>query len=727
MNLARQSVQRPVLTTMVALIVVILGVISLQRLPIDLMPDISYPSLSVFVSYTNADPKVVEQLITKPIEEAMAAVPGIEEINSTSSEGQSSVRLAFAWGTDLEAAASDVRDRLDRVMGRLPDGVERPRMFRFDASSFPIMALGIVSDIDQVELRAIVEDQVSYRLERVPGVASAEVWGGLGRQVQINLVPERLEALDIPVDQILARVKAANVQAPVGTLYEGRAQRTLRTSGLLASLPQIEETTVAVRQGVPVRLGQVAEISDSFARPTRIARINGRPGIRLAVSKQSGKNTVEVAKAVRQEIERLRRDLPQLEISIINDSSTFISSSIGNVGNAAVYGGLIALLVLLFFLRSVPSTLIIATSIPLSIIATFALMYFSGFTLNIMSLGGLALGVGMLVDNSIVMLENIYRLRETGEGATEAAIKGSAEVGVAVVASTLTTLVVFLPLVLVRGISGVMYKQLAVVVSFALACSLVSALTLVPMMSAKILKPRTADPQGNGRGRLAHLTGGLLARLDRVYNSSLAAVLRRPALTLGIVGLMLAGSVLLATRIGFELMPRTDEGSVQGRRFDGSGNAAGDHRRRDEEHRGDRAPGGARGADDALERRRRRPRLRQRFGPDQPEPQAAARALALRRADRGGPAAHAVGHPRHHAARAHRAGLLHAGHEHRRHRACPDRDPGLRPRRGPGPGRRGSRRWPRRCRASPTLSSAARAAPPRTGSRSTGCAPRSSA
>ncbi len=563
MNLARHSVRRPVLTTMVALIVVILGAISLQRLPIDLMPDISYPSLSVFVSYTNADPKVVEQLITKPIEEAMAAVPGIEEINSTSSAGQSSVRLAFAWGTDLEAAASDVRDRLDRVIGRLPDGVERPRLAKFDASSFPIMALGIVSDIDQVELRTIVEDEISYRLERVPGVASAEVWGGSGRQVQVNLVPERLQALDIPVDQILARVKAANIQAPVGTLYEGRTQRTLRTSGLLDSLAGVEEIAVAVRQGVAVRLGQIAEVKDASERPTRIARINGKPGIRIAVSKQSGKNTVEVAKAVRREVERLSRDLPYLEISIINDSSTYISNSIGNVGNAAVYGGLIALLVLLFFLRSLPSTLIIATSIPLSVIATFALMYFSGFTLNIMSLGGLALGVGMLVDNSIVMLENIYRLRETGKDGIEAAIDGSAEVGVAVVASTLTTLVVFLPLVLVRGISGVMYKQLALVVSFALACSLVSALTLVPMMSARILKPSAADPGGNGRLRLAHLTGSVLVGLEGIYRKALAAVLRRPVVTLGTAGLLLAGSALLATRITFELMPRTDEGVVR--------------------------------------------------------------------------------------------------------------------------------------------------------------------
>jgi len=566
-NLARHTVKRPVFTTMAALIVLIVGAIALRRLPIDLMPDISYPSLSIFVAYANADPQVVEQLITKPIEEAMAAVPGVEEINSTSSEGSSSVRLAFAWGTDLEAASNDVRDRLDRVIGRLPDEAERPRLFKFDAASFPIMALGIVGDIDPVYLRQIVDDQFSYRLERVPGVASAEVWGGFGRQVQINLIPERLKSLDIAVDQILSRVTAANVQSPVGTLYEGRTQRTLRTSALHGSLQQVADTVVSVRQGVPVTLGQVAEIRDSFERPSRIARINGKPGIRLSISKQSGKNTVEVAKAVRQELDQLGRDFPQIQITVLNDSSTYIERSIGNVGTSAIFGGLIALAVLLLFLRSVRSSLIIGTSIPLSIIATFALMYFNGFTLNIMSLGALALGVGMLVDNSIVVLENTYRLRESGQGAIEGAIQGADEVGSAVLASTLTTVIVFLPLIFIRGISGVMYKQLALVVSFALLCSLVSALTLVPMLSAKLLKQPHADPSGNGRSRLSKWAGSFHDKLDRFYGRMLAAALGRPAVTLITVLVLLAGSALLATRVGSELMPRTDEGQV---RIDGS-------------------------------------------------------------------------------------------------------------------------------------------------------------
>ncbi len=564
MNLAAQSVRRPVLTTMVALIVLIVGMVALRRLPIDLMPDISYPSLSINVTYSNADPAVVEQLITRPIEEAMAAVPGVEEINSTSSEGQSQVRLAFAWGTNIDAVATDVRDRLDRVTGRLPEDIERPRLFKFDAASFPIMSLGIVSDMDPVQLREIVDDQIGYRLERVPGVASADVWGGLGRQVQVNLIPERLKALDIPVDQILARVKAANVQLPVGTLYEGRSQRTLRTSGLLASMPQIGETVVAVKQGVPIRLKQVADVSDAFERPTRIARINGKPGIRLSISKQSGKNTVEVARAVRAEMDRIKTDFPQLQIALINDTSTYIQSSIGSVGSAAINGGIIALLVLLFFLRNLRSTLIIGTSIPLSIIATFALMYFNGFTLNIMSLGALALGVGMLVDNSIVVLENIYRLRdEEGKGAIEGSIQGSNEVGAAVVASTLTTVVVFLPLVFIRGISGVMYKQLAIVVSFALLCSLVSALTLVPMMSSRLLKGVFADASGNGRSRLHHWTGVFHHAMDGVYGRALAAALRRPAVTLTIVAVVFTGCIFLATRVGIELMPVTDEGQVR--------------------------------------------------------------------------------------------------------------------------------------------------------------------
>ncbi len=544
---------------MIALIVIILGVIALRQLPLDLMPDISFPVLSINTTYTNSSPQIVEQLITRPVEEAMGAVPGVEQITSESAEGSSDVRIFFAWGTNLEAAANDVRDRLDRVIPRLPEDAERPRLFKFDPSSFPIMFLGLYGNVDPVYLRRLIDEQLTYRLERIDGVASVDIWGGVEREIQVNLLPDRLQVLGLSVDQVLSRINAANLESPVGAVTDGSFRRSLRASALYENLDQLRDTVVAVRDGTPIALRQVAEVVDGNAEVTRIARINGQPGIRMSVSKQSGRNTVEVARLLRAEVERIRQDYPQIGLIVINDSSRYIQNALSNVGTSALYGALIAAGVLLFFLRSMRSTLIISISIPFSIIATFVLMYASGFTLNVMSLGGLAMGVGMMVDNSIVVLENSYRLRQAGRPAVEAAVEGAGEVTAAVVASTLTTLVVFLPLVFTRGISGIMYKQLAIVVSFSLIASLVSALTLVPMMSARML----ARPLGSGGGRIVQTLGRAQGKMDRVYGSLLDRALRHPGATVVAVAAGLAASLTLVPLIGSELMPGSDQGEVR--------------------------------------------------------------------------------------------------------------------------------------------------------------------
>jgi HAE1 family hydrophobic/amphiphilic exporter-1 len=285
MKIASFTVRHPLLTTMVALIVVILGFIAFRRLPIDLMPDISYPVLSISTTYENASPEIVEQLITRPIEEAMAALPGVEEISSVSSEGGSSVQLSFDWGANLDAAANDIRDRLDRVIDHLPEEAERPHLFKFDPSAIPILFLGAYGDIDPLVMQRILDEQVAYRLERVPGVASVDVFGGRHREIQVNLLPERMKALQVPVEQVLARIGSANLEAPLGTLYQGNYQRTLRASALFADLDQLSNTAVAAHDGAVIRLSQLAEIVDGSAREIRIARINGRPGVRIAVSK----------------------------------------------------------------------------------------------------------------------------------------------------------------------------------------------------------------------------------------------------------------------------------------------------------------------------------------------------------------------------------------------------------------------------------------------------------
>jgi len=565
MRISRAAVHRPIFTVMVVLIVVLLGIISLLRLPIDLMPDISYPTISVSCVYENAGPEEIEELITRPIEEAMSAVPGVEEVTSVSVEGQSTVRVTFTWGTDLDAAANDIRDRLDRVMQRLPEEADRPTLRKFDLASFPILILGASSRLDPVQMRQIIEDQVKYRLERVPGVAAVDIRGGFEREIHVSLDPAKINALGIPLDQIISHVLEGNVNIPAGTIEKGNFEVTIRTPGEYTDLKQLEDTVIAIRQGVPIALREIATVEDSWQKITRIVRVNGQTGIWMAVNKQSGKNTVEVARAALKELERINHDIPQIKIIPTVDTSDYILRSIKNVGSSAIYGGILAVIILLVFLRNVRSTVIIGTTIPISIIATFVLLYFSNFTLNIMTLGGLALGVGMLVDNAIVVLENIFRLRESGEMLERATVDGAEEVTSAIIASTLTTLVVFLPLVFVRGMSGVMFKQLSIVVAFSLLCSLAAAMTLVPMLCARILPSalkRSADRSTIG-SRMFETTGRFFKRMENAYKKLLHVALNHRIFVVTSAVSAMAASLILIPFIGAELMPTTDEGEVR--------------------------------------------------------------------------------------------------------------------------------------------------------------------
>ena len=568
MKASRFSVHRPIFTTMVALIVILIGSVSFFRLPIDLMPEITYPTLTIFSNYENASPEEMEELVTRPIEEAMSGVPGVEEVTSMSSEGQSRVRVTFTWDTELDEGANDIRDRLDRVISRLPEDAERPTLRKFDLASFPVLILGASSNLDPVQMRQIIEDQIKYRIERLPGVASLDIWGGLNREIHVNLYADKVKALGIPVDLILRRLRAENINLPSGNIDRGRYEVTIRTPGHFNNLDEIRNTVVAIRDKAPVQLSEIASVEDSWERVTSIVRVNGKPGVRLGVQKQSGTNTVEVARGVLAEIEQINRDIPQIRITSIIDTSEYIQKSISNVGSMALYGGILAIVVLLFFLRNIRSTVIIATAIPVSIIATFALIYFGGFTLNIMTIGGLALGIGMLVDNSIVVLENIYRLRESGHSRVEAAVEGSAEVTAAIIASTLTTLAVFLPLVFVRGMSGVMFKQLSLVVSFSLLCSLATAITIVPMLAAKILRVYAPTTNSGNTGktrfdRFFTVSTRMFTGIEEKYKAVLHYALGHRLMVVLVTAAALAGSLAMIPLIGVEFMPKADEGEVR--------------------------------------------------------------------------------------------------------------------------------------------------------------------
>lgn len=563
MKIARFSVHRPIFTIMMMLIIIILGAISLSRLPIDLMPDITYPTLSVSTNYSNVGPEEIEQLITRPIEEAMSAVAGVEEVTSTSSQGRSSVRLSFAWGTDLTEATNDVRDRLDRVISRLPEEAERPTLRKFDASAMPILMIGAASALDPIEARNLLETQVKNRMERIPGIASFDIFGGSQREIHVNFRAEEINALGLSLDQVMTNLRAANQNVPGGTVQQGNLEITVRTPGEYANIEELGDTVIATREGTPVKLREIASIEEGTPRASNIIRINGTPGMYLAISKQSGTNTVQVARAALKELEKINRDIPQIQLIPIVDSSKYIERSIANVANSALYGGVLTILVLFVFLRNFPSTLVISTAIPLSIIATFVLLYFNGFTLNIMTLGGLALGVGMMVDNAIVVLENITRFREEkGLDGMQAAVEGTEEVTAAIIAGTLTTVVVFLPMIFIRGMVGVMFKQFAYVVTFSLFCSLFVALTLVPMLSAHLHKPPPLE-NGEKKYRIYRFSELLLRHIEAGYAGVLDVALNHRILVVLTAIALIGGSILLIPFVGFELMPAADEGEVR--------------------------------------------------------------------------------------------------------------------------------------------------------------------
>lgn len=566
MKIAEFTVNRPVLTTMMALIAVLVGLFTLTRLPIDLLPDITTPTLTVNTTYENAAPEEVEETITRPVEEAVSTIAGIEELTSDSSEGSSSVRISFRWGTDLDAAANDVRDQLDDIVNALPDQADRPRLRKFDPADFPILIYGVQSDLDPIALRTLIDEEVSYRIERVPGVAALDVWGGLERQIQVRPEADRIQALDLSLEAIRNALLDANVTVPAGIVERGRLDVTVRTPGQFSDLEEMEQLTVARREGGQIRLNQIADVEDTHERQTRLIRINEEPGVRIAVRKQAESNTVEVAEEVRAEMRRISRNYPELDLVLHTDQSEYIQNSIDNLSTTLLYGGILAIFVLLLFLRNIRGTLVVAVAIPSSVITTFALIYFGGFTLNLMTLGGLALGVGLMVDNAIVVLENISRVRkEEDNDRARAAIAGTSQVGPAIIASTVTTLVIFAPLVFAEGVAGEMFGQLAYTVGFALVCSLVAALTLVPMMASRILGDENGadEPGFHPFKRLGRKLGHGFDRLESGYQSLVRVLLANKTLTLVTALAIFIFALTLFTRIGTEVMPASDESEVR--------------------------------------------------------------------------------------------------------------------------------------------------------------------
>jgi HAE1 family hydrophobic/amphiphilic exporter-1 len=512
-RLIQIATERRVTIIMMMTAIVLFGMVSLSRLNLNLLPDISYPTLTIRAELTGAAPVEIENLLTKPIEEAVGVVRNVRLVRSVSRSGQADVTIEFLWGTDMDLAGVDVREKLDVLF--LPLEASRPLLLRFDPSSEPIVRLGLLCkpewtvpeevDDDGVviseaetkfdpecgsearlkSLRRLAEDRIKSELEAEEGTAAVKVSGGLEDEIQIRVDQQKLSQLGISIGQISERIRSENVNLSGGRLEEGNQRFLVRTLNEFQSVDEFRDAIIAYVAERPVYLRDVASVEQGYKDREAITRVKGQESVELAIYKEGDANTVQVAERIQRRLETARKSLPEnFELITTYDQSTFISSAVSDVRLAAILGGLIAIFVLYGFLRDARATTIVGIAIPVSVIGTFLLMYTNDISLNIMSLGGIALAVGMLVDNSIVVLENIVRKKEQGEGILEAAQNGTSEVGSAVVAATLTTIAVFFPMVFISGIAGQLFKDQALTVTFALIFSLIVALTLIPMLAS---------------------------------------------------------------------------------------------------------------------------------------------------------------------------------------------------------------------------------------------------
>ncbi|MBO6570949.1 MAG: efflux RND transporter permease subunit [Balneola sp.] len=638
MKLIDFSVKRKVTISMFTVAILLFGIVSLSRLNVNLLPDLSYPTLTVRTEFEGAAPIEVENLISKPIEEAVGVVKGVKLVRSISRAGQSDVVLEFAWGTNMDIANLDVIAKLDAI--QLPLQAKKPVTLRFDPTLDPIIRYALYYDDSEKEdpestddrkvdlasflepdedlndpeaiarlkqLRIISDEILKKNLESSDGVASVKISGGLEEQIQVNIDQERLAYLNIPIETITSTLSAENINLSGGRLEEGTQQYLVRTLNEFKDVDQIRNTVLTVLNGNAVYLKDVADIRQGYKEREAITRLNAKEAVEIAIYKEGDANTVAVAESAKERINEIQRNLPSgMKLEKVYDQSIFISSAVNEVKKAGIIGGILAVLVLYFFLRNFWSTVIISVSIPVSIIATFNLMYGNDITLNIMSLGGIALGIGMLVDNSIVVLENIARHKDMGKNALQAAKDGASEVGTAVIASTLTTVAVFFPLVFVDGIAGQLFRDQALTVTFSLIASLIVAVTLIPMMSSlsgrkkaitplELKEPRTSAGRFFRKSRLfffytipTAVTKAIRAifnffakalkfffspfvwAFDKFYQASeevylglLKTSLNNRLIVIVVAILCFGGSLTLVQKIGIELIPQLSQGEFK--------------------------------------------------------------------------------------------------------------------------------------------------------------------
>ncbi|KAB7707867.1 MMPL family transporter [Bacillus aerolatus] len=550
MRISNFSIKRPVFTIVVMFLVIILGVVSLLKIPLKLIPDINPPIAVVVTSYEGASPIEIVEKVTKPLEESLSTLPGIKNITSTTREGSNLIFMEFSWSTKIDDIQADVLQRIDQTP--IPDEANKPQFLKFDPSQFPIIQLSLQSTSNEKELQKLAS-KLEKDLTTVEGVANVNVSGTLDEEVVIELDEKKLEQYNLAQSDVVQLIQANNISLPGNTVESDGLSLTTRIVSQLTSVEEIKNLVLTVNplNGKEITIGDIASVESKGKETGHLTRANENPAVLLSVLQQADANTAEVSKQFQQQLDELLQEeqYKNIKADILFDQGDYIRLAIGNIGSSLILGGAFAMLVLFAFLRNVRSPLIIGVAIPYSVIVTFVLMYFADFNLNIMTLGALALGIGMLVDNAIVVIENIYRHLSMGKDSRQAARDGAKEVGAAITASTLTTVAVFLPVVFISGILGQIFKEFALTISFSLAASLVVALTVIPMMASRWLKHSTDSEESRKESNIM-----------KQYERAVRWALRHRLLVLAASLLLLIGGGLGLTTVGSQFLPATDEG-----------------------------------------------------------------------------------------------------------------------------------------------------------------------
>ena len=558
MSLPSLSVKRPVTFFMVFIALVAIGMVAFVGLKIDLLPRLELPVVAVITQYAGASPEDIETLITRPIEEEVATVENLDTLTSQSREGISLVMAEFTWGTNMDVAERHVREKVDLAKSRLPDEIKEPLIFKFDPTLMPIMGIGVSGEKSLAELRKIAEDDIEPRLERIEGVASADTMGGEEREIQIQVNREKLTSRRITLGQLMDVIRRENVVVPGGTIEEGETEYTIRTLGEYSSIDQIANTVITYQNGVPIYVKDVADVVDGAKEKRQIVRVNGKPTVIISIRRTSEANTVEVTDRILSRLKDIEKSAKGIKLSVIFQEAKPIRESMANLYNTIILAVILCGAVLFFFLRSFRSSLVVLISIPTSIITTFSVMRLFNVTMNIISMGGLALGVGLFVDNSIVVLESIFRHREKGEPPGQGAVIGAGEVSTAITASTLTTICVFFPILFVPGIAGQLFRDIVLTVVFSLSISLFVALSLVPLISSRMAHLGKSQNRGFTVAISKFIEGGI-----NIYERMLDWCLTHRKQVLALIGGFFLLSMFVFFRfVGTSFFPEMDTGSI---------------------------------------------------------------------------------------------------------------------------------------------------------------------